>query len=218
MMYPEPRKRVRSPWITVLLGALGAACLAAGACGDSGGESSSTGTGGGSTGSSSSSSSGEGGGPVDPCAERAVGCFDDAACYTDPPTGVSFTSDVLPIFERSCSLSNACHGNPSSPTTSSGYRPYMGKSSGSDEPSDIDLIFEAMATDSFIDPGKTIVVPGDWRASTLMNKMDGALDDCSDLSCPDDCGLMMPQGQARPLPLAERNLIRAWIEEGAEQN
>jgi hypothetical protein len=124
---------------------------------------------------------------------------------------------VLPLLERSCSLSSACHGNPSSPTTASGYRPYLG-GAGS-QPSDVEAIFAAnVGVDSWADTSKKVIDPGNWENSFLMNKLDGALDQCSSTSCPDGCGRLMPQGPTKPLPLAERNLVRAWIEQGAQDN
>jgi hypothetical protein len=124
---------------------------------------------------------------------------------------------VLPIFERSCALSTSCHGNTASPTGSTGYRPYLG--GAGDSPSDIPTIFEAIIDyDSYADVSKKVVTPGSWEESFLMNAMDGALDQCESTSCPDDCGLLMPRGLKNPLPIAERNLIRAWIDEGALDN
>lgn len=198
-----------------------ATTLASAACGDDT-SSSSTGSGAGGaagTGSGASTtggtSTGEGAG--DPCDGRPTACFDAATCYADPPTGVSFEADVLPIFVRSCALSTACHGNLQSPVTGSGYRPYLGASG--DGESDVAAILEAIVgVESFIDPSKNVVEPGDWEASTLMNKVDGALDDCSNLDCPDGCLRLMPQGLSQPLPVAERNVMRSWIAEGALAN
>lgn len=205
----------------LLLLALGLAATAA--CGDDGGGTGgAAGTGGAGTTSAETTaapaSGSTGGGQTgDPCEDVPEGCFDPAACYADPPGDVSFRDDVLPILERSCSLSSACHGNAASPTTASGYRPYLG-GAGSAE-SDVPTILAAIVdVDSWADTSKKVVVPGDWENSFFMNKVDGALDQCASTSCPDGCGRLMPQGPTKPLPLAERNLMRAWIEQGAQDN
>jgi hypothetical protein len=189
---------------------------AAAACGDDGGGSSTGQGGSGQT--SGATSTGSGGEEiVDPCDRLPEACFDAASCYADPPADVSFRDDVLPLFERSCALSTACHGNPQSPQTSSGYRAYLG--AAGDGESDIPTIFEAIIdVESFTDPSKMVVDPGDSSNSFMMYALDGALDQCPDVSCPDDCGFLMPKGLQKPLPIAERNLIRAWIDQGAQDN
>ncbi len=192
---------------------------AAVACGDDGDTiSSGTGAGGSSAQSTGSTSATTGGGnDGDPCDRVPEACFDAAACYADPPPDVSFREGVLPLFQRSCGLSTACHGNPDSPTTSSGYRPYL--ASKASEESDIPAIRAAIiGVESYADPTKSVVAPGDLANSFMMYALDGALDQCSETSCPDDCGFLMPKGLQKPLPLAERNLIRAWIEQGAQDN
>jgi hypothetical protein len=192
--------------------------LAAAACGDDGGGGGSTSSaGGGGAGAGTSTGTGTGGAPGDPCDALPEGCFDAASCYADPPADVSLREDVLPLFERSCALSTACHGNPTSPLTSTGYRPYLG--GAGDEPSDIPTILAAIVdVDSFADTSRKVVAPGNWEQSFMMNALDGALDQCESTSCPDDCGSLMPKGLKNPLPIAERNLIRAWIEQGAQDN
>lgn len=212
--------RVTAPSAVLVL-TLGLAATAA--CGDDGGGAGgSTGTGSGGASSATDATTttttgGAGGEAGDPCDAVPEGCFDAASCYADPPADVSFRDDVLPIFERSCSLSSACHGNPSSPTGASGYRPYLGGAGA--EPSDVATIFAAnVDVDSWADTSRKVIAPGDWEQSFLMNKMDGALDQCDTTSCPDGCGRLMPQGPTKPLPIAERNLVRAWIEQGAQDN
>jgi hypothetical protein len=196
-----------------------ASALVASACGDDGGGTGS-GTGGAGTG-TTSTATGPGatgtGGADDPCAVVPPACFDAATCFAQPPTGVSFRDDLLPLLQRSCSLSTACHANPESPTTNEGYKPYLGNKKGDGE-SDIAAIRAAIIdVEAWGDPSRNVVAPGDWEHSYFMNKMDGALGDCPDLDCL-DCGRLMPQGSPKPLPIAERNLFRAWIAEGALDN
>ncbi len=202
--------------LTALLVLCTSAAFVASACGDDGGG---TGTGGGGdgTGTASSSSTGE---PTDPCAVPPAACFDAATCYATPPTGVSLREDLVPLMVRSCGLATACHGDPSSPRTDEGYQPYLGNKASEGE-SDVPAIHAAIVgVEAWGDPTKDVVTPGDWQQSYFMNKLDGALDQCGDLDCPgpDGCGVLMPKGLKNPLPVAERNLFRAWIAEGAQDN
>jgi len=202
--------------LTALLILSTSAAFAVAACGDDGG-----GTGSGGGGTTTSVSGGETsstGGVEDPCALVPEACFDAEACFAAPPTGVSLRNDLVPLMQRSCTLSSACHTNPASPTNSEGYKPYLGEKA-SDGESDIPTLLAAIVdVEAWGDPSRNVVVPGDWEASYFMNKLDGALDQCADLDCPDGCGRTMPQGSPKPLPLAERNLFRAWIAEGAQDN
>jgi hypothetical protein len=147
------------------------------------------------------------------CGLDADSCF-DYSCYEQGPTR-SFATDVLPIFENSCALSASCHGDPSSPDPSSGYRPYLG---AVDPPSDIDLIFSTVVgQDSHNVAGMKMVDPGKPETSFLMHKMDNDLS-CAALTCKDgDCGTEMPQG-SDPLPAETRNTVRDWILQGAANN
>jgi hypothetical protein len=62
------------------------------------------------------------------------------------------------------------------------------------------------------------ITPGDPTQSYLMHKVDGTL---SGFSAPcgqeSGCGIQMPKGEA-PLSTAQRDVIRAWIEQGALDN
>lgn len=203
--------------LTALLILSTSAAFAASACGDDGG--SETGSGGGGTTTSVSGGDTSSTGVLDdPCAAVPDGCFEPGACFADAPAGVSLRNDLIPLMQRSCTLSSACHTDPTSPTNSEGYKPYLGAKKNEGE-SDIPTILAAIVdVEAWGDPSRHVVAPGDWEGSYFMNKLDGALDGCPDLDCPDGCGRLMPQGSPKPLPLAERNLFRAWIAEGAQDN
>jgi hypothetical protein len=186
----------RLVWIGLGLAALGGAIVSG--CGDS------------------SASGGAGGGAT--CKELGTdGCFDTAACYKAGPTR-SFKTDVLPIFEQSCSLSASCHGNPNSPTTPSGYQIYLGEVNPETKPSDVAKILGLIV--GVASPTATnlkIVDAGKPETSFLMMKMDGAIK-CASATCTfKNCGVTMPQGST-PLPLATRNVVRDWIKQGAQNN
>jgi hypothetical protein len=164
------------------------------------------------------SDSGTGGGGGAECAEiGADGCF-DIECFTPPSAPISFAADVLPIFEQSCSLSAACHGNPTSPNGASGYQPYLGEVNPEMTPSDVELIFSVnVGQDAVGSPNLKIVDPGKPETSYLMKKMDGDLT-CGALQCVSgDCKDSMPQGSGI-LPRETRDVVRGWILAGAENN
>lgn len=147
----------------------------------------------------------------------AQGCF-DMACFTKSDKAVSFKTDVLPIFEQSCSLSASCHGSPTNPETAAGYQPYLGEVSPETTPSDVALIFSTnVGQASHRAPALKIIDPGSPETSFLMNKIDGALE-CASVSCTGgSCGTIMPQG-SDVMELSRRDVVRQWIQEGAQNN
>lgn len=146
----------------------------------------------------------------------AAGCF-DYGCYTEG-TARSFKTDVLPIFEQSCSLSGSCHGDAANPEGGDGYRPYLGEVDQEQNPSDVALILATnVGQASHANPSMAIIDPGKPESSFLMHKMDGDLG-CTDLDCTgSDCGTTMPQGSAT-LSRASRDVVRDWIKQGAKDN
>jgi hypothetical protein len=156
---------------------------------------------------------GTGGG--DECAQETndQGCF-NYDCHEQTPDR-SFRNDVLPVFEQSCALSAACHGNPSSPTTTLGYQPYLGEVDPDVTPSDVDEILSLIVGQESPAASMPIVDPGKPETSFLMHKMDGTLE-CADLTCT-DCGDTMPQGGSI-LNRETRDIIRDWILQGAPDN
>lgn len=147
----------------------------------------------------------------------AKGCF-DYTCYK-PGATRSFKTDVLPIFEQSCSLSSSCHGNPKSPMTAEGYQMYLGEVDPTPAtPSDVAKILSLIVSQpSPSAMGELIVDPGKPETSWLMQKMDGDVD-CGAVTCKfSDCGKSMPQG-VKPLPQATRDIVRDWIKQGALDN
>jgi len=151
----------------------------------------------------------------DTCKEiGADGCF-DMACYTEGPQR-SFRSDVLPIFENSCALASSCHGDPLSPDQASGYRPYLGEVNQEMTPFDVALIFSKIAGQDSHAASMKIVDPGKPETSFLMHKMDGDLE-CAAVTCAGSCGTPMPQ-TGDTLPREQRDIVRDWIKQGAQDN
>ncbi len=144
----------------------------------------------------------------------AEGCF-DASCWTEVE-GRSFRADVLPILERSCSLSGACHGDASSPANSAGYRPYLGNVDEQANPSDVAAIRAVLIGQKSPSSALSLVEPGRPEDSYLMHKVDGTLD-CARAACGELCGKAMPDPNGL-LPRSDRDTLRDWIAQGALDN
>jgi hypothetical protein len=122
---------------------------------------------------------------------------------------VSFTSDVLPIFEASCGLSTSCHG------AQTGPRIFLGSRSTPFDP--MRVLGDVVGVPSSDLPAMNYVTAGDPSQSFLMHKMDG--DQCMlTAKCANnDCGLSMPQNND-VLEVAKRDVVRRWIAQGAQNN
>jgi hypothetical protein len=151
-------------------------------------------------------------------------------------TPVSLTKDVMPIFQTSCAGGGqACHArDPLGNATPNDLM--LGGEIGA--PVDSTFIFQQIVGQpSVLDPNASLVAPGDPEKSFLMHKVDG--DQCTLAAACDsnvmyravypNCGCAMPlsvDGGAGPpgacdselLPSAMRDVIRAWIAQGAANN
>lgn len=145
---------------------------------------------------------------------------------------VSFERDVMPVFQRSCN-DNACHGHP--------QRAFAGLYLGPAEnptSEQLDSVYQRLVSEqpTQLSPTARNVVPGDWKKSFLLAKIDGCQNDGS-FECPGNtdanlysfceanCGDGMPQltedgSSSVPYPISEedRHTIRRWIHQGAPQN
>jgi hypothetical protein len=122
---------------------------------------------------------------------------------------VTFSGDVLPVLERSCGLSDSCHGSPNN------GRVFLGSTAVNATPSSVRAgIVNVASIDLTSMP---YVKPGDLENSFLMHKMDG--DQCRfDAQCSGGtCQTSMPQN----LPLLDvttRDVVRRWIAQGANDD
>jgi hypothetical protein len=195
----------------------------AGGTGSGGAAGATTASGKSSSGSSSSapSSSSSGGGSA-----TGGDCFDYTTFDGSSPA-VSFKNDVLPIWRTSCGLSMSCHGNPIPPAPA---QHYYGPANSDPAPTTADIAMILAGTvgvASIDEPDMPVIKASDPAHSFMMYKLDGDPTnllsgvDCTNLQCavaqPNVCLLAMPQGGAQ-LPEAERNTIRSWIAQGAENN
>jgi hypothetical protein len=178
-------------------------------------------------------SSGGGGG-------TAGDCFDYSSF--DAGANVSFPNDVVPIFQNSCALSIACHTcdtttNPQ--CTNSTYKPFLGVPSGSTASMNqltaiigqtvgvkADLQLSTVDQMTMVgNPDMNIITARDPAHSFMMYKLDGAFPmnptnnevTCMTLTCAgtQTCGQAMPSAG---MPLADREVIRRWIAQGASPN
>jgi hypothetical protein len=142
-------------------------------------------------------------------------CFDYSKFDGSTPE-VSFATEVLPIFQRSCSFSATCHGDE---VRSAGFT-YLGPSlSEQATQAQIDtIVTQNVGVASRAPSGMPRITAGDPASSFLMHKLDGTLS-CGDLECAadDSCGDAMPYGNDL-LGAAERDAIRRWIQQGAKVN
>ena len=134
------------------------------------------------------------------------------ACGSSSPTTTTTTSsidtpkslhaDVLPIFQNSCTANPTCHGTPD------GIEVFL--TGGDIRGRLVGVPSSELATMPYI-------TAGDPTNSYLMHKVDGTLDDFAAHCAKGDCGAQMPKGET-PLSSSDRDVIRAWIEQGALDN
>jgi hypothetical protein len=131
---------------------------------------------------------------------------------------VSFTSDLMPVFAQNCASQFACHLSPNFAP----LQPVLGSLDGGIDAATI--LTAIVGVSSVEDPQMNIVTAGDPANSYLMHKVDG--DQCTlaaQCNAPTatyhsvypNCGSSMPLGMS-PLSVGTRDMIRAWIKQGAK--
>jgi hypothetical protein len=157
----------------------------------------------------------------------AVGCSSSTA-----PTGggpVSFSKDVMPIFQTGCTLSSECHGQMNNAAEENLYL-------GDNVMNTPDIIKQVYAglvgVAALEDPAMKLVTPSDPSTSFLFHKLNNTQNNfasdcakatlCSDASCTAQtpCGTFMPYlgsefDTDQPDHFAK---IQSWIEQGAMNN
>lgn len=145
-----------------------------------------------------------------------AGCpaADPAATELTTPA-VSFATDIVPVFQASCSLSSSCHqlqqGGPS--------LLYLGGEAS--KPADGAGIFAAIVDKPSVELASMMYVKsGDPANSFLMHKLDG--DECELAS---QCGATPVPSCGEPMPMSgcalagtTRDKFRRWIAQGAKNN
>jgi len=164
----------------------------------------------------------QGGGDGGSCTPGTTPAYTTCLTTSELQTpGVSFKSDIQPIFNQSCAIGGAeCHGAPNNPSLLQIYLGVYGDA-GTPDAAEIlsGLVGKPAGEDSQID----LITAGDPGASYLMHKMDD--DQCQFASdCPDmtvemgqKCGVGMPFSSGI-LGVTTRDQVRKWIAQGAKNN
>jgi hypothetical protein len=156
-----------------------------------------------------------------------TGCPAPAGCPAlDPATtelsspSMSFKNDVFPILQANCATSEACHQGLNGSTTPSMSLLYLGGGVDASPPTNPIEVYAILLTGSHEAPSLNYVTPSQPEQSFLMLKMDGdmcGLSDCAIIpASPIPCGAVMPTPCA--LPGSQRDIVRRWIAQGANNN
>jgi hypothetical protein len=130
---------------------------------------------------------------------------------TDLTTPTSFKNDVLPILVQSCAFTS-CHGEPNG--TNNGISLGLKPPATSDAAMVIAGMVNVKAKEL---PAMNFITPSDPSQSYLMHKIDGD-NGVYDSMCTDGtCQATMPQGSDL-LPVPQRDILRRWIAQGAQNN
>jgi hypothetical protein len=163
------------------------------------------------------------GGPVD--GGGGNGDDGDAGCGT---VAVSFSTDVMPVFAKSCTLSSVCHGQMNNAPEENLY---LGPNYGGTN-ADADAVYRMLVgVPSKEDPSMSLVAAGDTSGSYLWHKVIGdqntlaadcakATMACYDCTASTPCGTLMPYlGEPLEVDTPEYLCtIESWISEGAPNN
>jgi hypothetical protein len=129
---------------------------------------------------------------------------------------VTFTADVLPIFQTSCAFSSSCHGTHTGPAGKTYFGPGAGTPASE---TDIDAIFEQnVNADAVTEPDMKRIAPAVPERSFILHKIDGTFS-CGVLKCAAEktCGVRMP-ATGTALADDKADAIRRWIAQGAQRN
>jgi hypothetical protein len=138
-----------------------------------------------------------------------------------PPSNVSFSNDVMPIFQTNCGTSGAiCHGS-TTVTTANQPRPFLGAPFGTPSTQTLQMIHDGIVgTKSNEDAAMNYVTAKDTSQSFLWYKIT-ATQDTLNASCNNPafmmCGLAMPF-QGAPLTVDQLSIVEGWIQQGALNN
>jgi hypothetical protein len=152
--------------------------------------------------------------------ESAGGTCTPYTSTADLSQPVSFQKDVMPILHASC---GGCHKHGMNPTPNS-----LALSLGDAGVEPDELVTKLVGVRSAEVPDMDLIAPGDPANSYLMHKMDD--DQCTlTAECNmgalgskyPNCGNAMPPVAASSPPklsVATRDIVRAWIHQGAKNN
>jgi len=158
----------------------------------------------------------------------AIGCSSKttpAVATCDPTAPVSFKTDVLPVFQKSCTLSSVCHGQMNNAAEESLY---LGENSGVADTDPNAVYAQLVGVDAKEIPSMKLVAAGDIDNSFVWHKMNNTQDTlasecskatmmCSDCTSSTPCGGLMPYlgSVVEPDFLCT---IQGWISQGAKND
>jgi hypothetical protein len=131
---------------------------------------------------------------------------------------VSFSKDIVPTFNDSCGVSNACHQPPANPAVANLV---LGLPDGGVS---ADMVIQSIVGKNALEnKNMEIVKAGDPDNSYMMHKIDGDQclysTTCNATGNPiyNNCGLQMPYNSG-VIDQTTRDNIRRWIAQGAQNN
>jgi hypothetical protein len=162
-------------------------------------------------------------------AVAALGCSSSTAAPGDGGGGgggpVSFSNDVMPIFQMGCTLSGACHGQVGNAAEENLY---LGDNL-MNTPAIIAQVYAGLVgVPALEDPAMSLIAKGDisksYLSHKLMNDQNNFASDCAKAPlCPQQsctpttpCGAFMPY--LGSVDLNRAAIINNWITQGAMQN
>jgi hypothetical protein len=147
-----------------------------------------------------------------------------ASCDTTTP--VSFNTDVIPVFEKSCTLSAVCHGQMGNAAEEDLY---LGENMGTTNAATVYSMLVGVTSKE--DPAMNLVTAGSTDNSYLWHKVNGdqgnfaadcskATMMCGDCDTTTPCGGLMPyQGESLATDSPQYLCtIQSWILQGAMNN
>jgi hypothetical protein len=141
---------------------------------------------------------------------------------------VSFSADVMPVFQRGCTLSSVCHGQMDNAAEENLY---LGMNAGGGGSADANAVYTGLVgVAAQEDPSMNLVTKGDPSTSFLFQKLSSAslmslASDCSKAAtkCNPDCNASTPCGGQMPylgeaLNSTDACTLQNWISQGAPNN
>jgi hypothetical protein len=162
-------------------------------------------------------------------AAGAMGCSSSSPTPAAGGCGsatVSFSTDVMPVFQTGCTLSNVCHGQMSNAGEEDLY---LGDNAGGTDPTTVySMLVGKMSVENpqmpLVDPAGTLAnsflwhkVNGDQNSSAVAAGCSMATALCTDCNATTPCGGTMPY-LGEPLAADQLCTIQNWITQGAKSN
>lgn len=159
------------------------------------------------------------------CASSSGSGSQQVTCNANP----SFKTDVMPVFQQSCTLSSVCHGQMGN---SAEENLFLGENAMNTD-ADISATYAQLVNVKAKEiPSMNLVTPGDLNNSFLWHKVHDSISDltsnlgmqcakatamCTDCTAAQPCGSTMPY-QSNPIDPMFACTLQNWIMNGAMNN